>query len=57
MAIKVVKENPNIREELKNTYNEIMVDEYQDTSDLQETFLNLIERNNIYMVGDIKQSL
>ena len=57
MAIKVVKENPNIREELKNTYNEIMVDEYQDTSDLQETFLNLIERNNIYMVGDIKQSI
>lgn len=57
MAIKVVKENPNIKEELKYTYNEIMVDEYQDTSDLQETFLKLIENNNIYMVGDIKQSI
>ena len=57
MAIKVVKENPNIQEELKYTYNEIMVDEYQDTSDLQETFLKLIENNNIYMVGDIKQSI
>ena len=57
MAIKVVKENPNIQEELKYTYNEIMVDEYQDTSDLQETFLKLIDNNNIYMVGDIKQSI
>ena len=57
MAIKVVKEKPNIKEELKYTYNEIMVDEYQDTSDLQETFLKLIENNNIYMVGDIKQSI
>ena len=57
MAIKVVKENQNIQEELKYTYNEIMVDEYQDTSDLQETFLKLIENNNIYMVGDIKQSI
>ena len=57
MAIKVVRDNPSIRDELKNYYNEIMVDEYQDTSDLQETFINLISNNNVYMVGDIKQSI
>ena len=57
MAIKVVRDNPGIREELKNYYNEIMVDEYQDTSDLQETFINLISNNNVYMVGDVKQSI
>ena len=34
-----------------------MVDEYQDTSDLQETLVNLISNNNVYMVGDIKQSI
>ena len=57
LAIKVVRDNPCIRDELKNYYNEIMVDEYQDTSDLQETFINLISNNNVYMVGDIKQSI
>ena len=57
MAIKIVKENIDIKEELKNTYNEILIDEYQDTNDLQEIFISLIENNNVYMVGDIKQSI
>jgi ATP-dependent helicase/nuclease subunit A len=57
MAIKVLEENENIRLELKNYYNEIMVDEYQDTNDIQEKFISLIENNNVYMVGDIKQSI
>ena len=57
MSIKVLEENENIRSELKNYYNEIMVDEYQDTNDIQEKFILLIENNNVYMVGDIKQSI
>ena len=57
MAIKIVKENKEIRDEIKYFYNEIMVDEYQDTNDLQEIFINEIQNNNIYMVGDIKQSI
>ena len=57
MAIDLVKNNPNIREEIKNEFEEICVDEYQDTNDLQETFINLISDNNVYMVGDIKQSI
>ncbi len=57
MAIKVVKENKEVQDELKNYFVEIMVDEYQDTSDLQEEFLSLISNNNLYMVGDIKQSI
>ena len=57
LAIKVVKENEDIREELSNSFNEILVDEYQDTSDTQEAFINLIAHNNVYMVGDIKQSI
>ena len=57
MAIKVLEENENIRLELKHYYNEIMVDEYQDTNDIQEKFISLIENNNVYMVGDIKQSI
>jgi len=57
MAIKLLKENDYIREEIKNYYKEICVDEYQDTNDLQEEFIKLIENNNVYMVGDIKQSI
>ena len=57
LAIKIVDENENIRLELKNYFNEIMVDEYQDTNDLQELFISLISNNNVYMVGDVKQSI
>lgn len=57
LAIKVVEENPDVKEELINSFNEILVDEYQDTSDTQEKFISLISNNNVYMVGDIKQSI
>ena len=57
MAIKIVSEHKEIREELTSSFHEIMVDEYQDTSDTQEAFINLIANNNVYMVGDIKQSI
>ena len=57
MAIRIVKNNKEIREEIKEFYNEIMIDEYQDTNDLQEMFINEIQNNNVYMVGDIKQSI
>ena len=57
LAIKLVKENVSVKEELKSSFKEIMIDEYQDTSDLQEILINLISNNNVYMVGDIKQSI
>ena len=57
LAIKLVKDYSDIREEVTNSFNEILVDEYQDTSDLQELFISLIAHNNVYMVGDIKQSI
>ena len=57
MAIKIIEENIEVRNELKETFKEIMVDEYQDTNDIQEYFVSLISKNNVYMVGDIKQSI
>ena len=57
MAIDIVNNYEDIRLEIKNYYNEIMIDEYQDTNDLQEMFISKIENNNVYMVGDIKQSI
>lgn len=48
---------PDVREELKNRFKYIMIDEYQDTSDLQEKFISRIANNNVYVVGDVKQSI
>lgn len=46
-----------VNEKLRNHYKYIMVDEYQDTSDLQESLLNALSSNNVFAVGDIKQSI
>lgn len=57
LAITLLKENEEIREEIKQGFQEILVDEYQDTNDIQELFISLIAKDNVYMVGDIKQSI
>lgn len=57
MAINILKNNDTVREEMKYKYKEILIDEYQDTNDIQDIFISLIENNNVYMVGDIKQSI
>ena len=57
MAIKLVDEHEDIRKEIKNQFKEILIDEYQDTNDLQDEFIKRISNNNVYMVGDIKQSI
>lgn len=57
LAIKLIKENNSLREKYINNINEILIDEYQDTSDIQESLISLIANNNVYMVGDLKQSI
>ncbi len=57
MALKLVKENPEVKAKIKDQLKMIMIDEYQDTSFLQEAFINEIASNNVYMVGDVKQSI
>lgn len=42
----------------KNKFEEIAIDEYQDSNLVQEYILTTISReNNIFMVGDVKQSI
>ena len=57
LSIKILEEHESVREELRDSFKEIMIDEYQDTNDIQERFISLIENNNVYMVGDIKQAI
>ena len=45
-------------DEIKNRFKYILVDEYQDTNDIQETFLNsLAAKSTLFCVGDAKQSI
>lgn len=49
-------------EELRRGYEEIMIDEYQDSNYVQEAILKAVSREsegvcNIFMVGDVKQSI
>lgn len=57
LSICLLEQNPNIREEIKQNTNEIMIDEYQDTNDIGDYFISLISKQNVYMVGDVKQSI
>ena len=57
LAIEVVDKNDEIRESIKNNFYEILIDEYQDTSDIQELLISKISNDNVYVVGDIKQSI
>jgi len=48
--------------EMRERFAEVLVDEYQDTNDVQEAILQLVSRQgegkpNLFMVGDVKQSI
>ena len=51
-----------VADELAAQYDEILVDEYQDSNLVQETLIQCIsgerfDRPNVFMVGDVKQSI
>lgn len=51
-------DNQDILENVRAQYEYVFVDEYQDTSLVQEEIVQRISRqNNLFMVGDVKQSI
>lgn len=47
-----------VAEKYRETFEEILIDEYQDSNLVQEKILTSISKgNNIFMVGDVKQSI
>lgn len=42
---------------VKGKYKYIFVDEYQDTNGVQESIIDKIQSDNVFMVGDVKQSI
>jgi ATP-dependent helicase/nuclease subunit A len=61
-AFKALKSSEEAADELRDKYDEIYIDEYQDTNPLQDAFFSLISRKgrgepNLFIVGDVKQSI
>lgn len=58
-ALKILKaQDGYIAKLMQNKYKEVMVDEFQDTNDYQDSIIRLISTgDNIFRVGDIKQSI
>lgn len=57
-------EDEAVRREYQNKYRYIMIDEFQDTNELQKKIFyklcsreSLLDRNNLFVVGDPKQSI
>ncbi len=48
---------PHVREEVRSRYTHVFVDEYQDVNPVQERILSLVSGENVFMVGDAKQSI
>ena len=53
MALKVLENDPDFG----NRFDEIYVDEYQDTNDIQEAIVKALDNGRVFMVGDVKQSI
>jgi len=59
LTIRLFRTNPEVLEYYKNMFRYILVDEYQDTNDIQFLFLNMLSGDdaNICVVGDDDQSI
>ncbi|GGD31506.1 DNA helicase [Malaciobacter pacificus] len=59
LPYKILKENESLAKEISQKYQYIMVDEYQDTNELQYRLLRLLcsSHNNLCVVGDDDQSI
>ncbi len=57
LAIRLVRDFPEVREAIRLQTYEILVDEYQDTSDVQDALIAYLENGNLFVVGDVKQSI
>lgn len=59
LTYKLLDEHPNLAKDISQKYNYIMVDEYQDTNELQLKLLQKLctSHNNLCVVGDDDQSI
>jgi ATP-dependent helicase/nuclease subunit A len=57
IALEILKDD-RVAEELRDKFEHIFVDEYQDSNYVQEALISKVRRpDNLFMVGDVKQSI
>ncbi len=57
LCLEVLK-NEEAREEIRSSFRQVLADEYQDINGVQEAIISLLSKeDNLFMVGDIKQSI
>lgn len=56
IALELLK-NPSVKEEMRAKYRYVFVDEYQDVNPVQEKILSAVGGENVFLVGDVKQSI
>lgn len=56
---KLFKEKPDILEKIRNRYDYILIDEYQDSNRAHDVLVEMIAypKNNIFVVGDFRQCI
>lgn len=57
IALSLLSGNNGLAEEVSKKYDDIYIDEYQDTNSVQDKIFAIISNKNRFMVGDIKQSI
>ncbi|MFK5882972.1 MAG: UvrD-helicase domain-containing protein, partial [Candidatus Izemoplasma sp.] len=59
LTIKLLKENPQVKEYYQKVFEYVLVDEFQDTNDIQYELIKLLvnKNNNLFIVGDEDQSI
>lgn len=59
MALQILKHpNFDVSNQLRNQIKDILVDEFQDSNEIQDELVECISRgNNVFRVGDVKQSI
>nr|MBA2440709.1 UvrD-helicase domain-containing protein [Thermoleophilaceae bacterium] len=56
-AARLFEEHPTVCAEYAERFTQIMVDEFQDTNRLQNSLLGSLDRDNLFRVGDERQSI
>jgi len=57
MARDLLRAHAGLREQYVGRFSHVLVDEFQDTNPLQNEVLELLERDNLFRVGDENQSI
>ncbi len=57
VARDLLAQHEGIRRQYSERFTHVMVDEFQDTNPLQNELLELLERDNLFRVGDERQSI